>query len=318
MTQYKTPEQLFEQLPAVQYWPWLQELITQLCGPTLAIEDHALTIGSACGGTRTQLAHTIASATALMTSIRLVDDVLDEDPDGIHHEFGEGMCSNAAVALQSVGIQVLEDMDISAERKLALIKYYNRGAVEIAVGQKWDVEGVETEEDYWRLVRMKSSPYYGMSHAMEAIAAGLPLEYMDQIYALGEVYGEVVQIQDDIEDVMSLPPTPDWILGKKSLPNLYGLLVDHPEKERFTQLFNEVQGKDLETATPMVEEARQILLRCGAISYSAHRVIKSFNEAIDLLDTMEFEAVGKIRDLYTTDLKIIHSMFQDLNAPLPS
>ena len=48
----------------------------------------------------------------LLYSIHLVDDLLDQDPSGLHHELGEGKTANLALALQAAAGLLIERAEL--------------------------------------------------------------------------------------------------------------------------------------------------------------------------------------------------------------
>ena len=85
----------------------------------------------------------------------------------------------------------------------------------------------------------------------------------DLLQKLGGIYGEMIQIHDDMHDAMETPANPDWVQGRSPLPILFASLVSHPEQKRFLALVQNI------TEPAALQEAQDILIRWGAISYCA-------------------------------------------------
>jgi geranylgeranyl pyrophosphate synthase len=102
-----------------------------------------------------------------------------------------------------------------------------------AFGQFLDVQAPADESDYWQVTKTKSSPFFGAALQVGALAGGGTLETAEQLKKLGCLYGEMIQIHDDMHDSMETPANPDWIQGRSPLPILFASQVKHPEQERF-------------------------------------------------------------------------------------
>jgi geranylgeranyl pyrophosphate synthase len=112
-----------------------------------------------------------------------------------------------------------------------------------------------------------------------ALLGGASPEIAAQIEHFGHLYGEMIQIHDDLNDTMAVPANPDWTLGRSPLPILYAQLVKHPEKERFLELRQAITDPDA------LHEAQNILIRCGAVSYSLDLLLRKYKTAQEILAT---------------------------------
>ncbi|MGD8455705.1 MAG: polyprenyl synthetase family protein [Anaerolineales bacterium] len=229
------------------------------------------------GGTLDQAVPGVAAIGCLQVAILILDDMLDHDPHGIYREIGEGQAANMASSFQSAGLQVILDEDLPAATKIAAVSSLNKMMGTTALGQMLDVRGVNNEADYWDVVRKKSSPYCRAALHTGALLGGVSLETGEQIRALGVVYGELLQIHDDLKDTLKTPAEPDWLNWHPTLPILFAQVVDHPDRERFIAL------RDTIAEPESLREAQTILIRCGAISYSLDQLITRYQKAKEIL-----------------------------------
>ena len=173
------------------------------------------------------------------------------------------------------------------------------------LGQYWDVGGVHDEATYWRLVQTKSSPSYGTALHLGAIFGGAGPATAGTIHDFGLLYGELIQIHDDINDSMATPANPDWINGRSPLPILFAQVVDHPAQTRFLELRRAIPDP------AALEEAQTILVRCGAISYAVDQLLSRYHLAQEKLaatrlvqklelETLLDEVMEPVRRLFTT------------------
>jgi geranylgeranyl pyrophosphate synthase len=225
--------------------------------------------------------------------IILVDDMLDDDPRGVHVNAGMTTTANMASALQAAAGVALSKSGMNQTAKLRAMETVNAMFLSTALGQHWDVKTVlEDEETYWKIARAKSSPFFSTAFELGALAGGAPLDLAAQFEELGVIYGEMIQIHDDLDDSLAAPAKPDWNAGRASLPILFAQAVDHPKRSRFEKLRPHVCEQ-----APALEEAQQILIECGAVSYCVHELILRYDRARELISGLKLErrdVMGKI------------------------
>jgi geranylgeranyl pyrophosphate synthase len=210
-------------------------------------------------------------------AIIVVDDILDNDPKGIYRSIGAGRAANIAAALQAISLDLIQAAALTPPRKRMAIYYLNSMMSQTAYGQSLDVLNPADEESYWQLVQHKSTPFYATAFALGAIFADAAPALIDAICKLGMVYGEMIQIHDDIKDSLSNPADPDWLEGRNSLPILFASIVQHPEQGQFLALREHIEQ------TENLREAQDILVRSGAISYCLDQLVIKYSEAQVLL-----------------------------------
>jgi geranylgeranyl pyrophosphate synthase len=168
-----------------------------------------------------------------------------------------------------------------------------------ALGQLWDVKTPTDEADYWRIVRTKSSPYFGSTLQIGGLLGGASLPVSAGLRDLGYLYGEMIQIHDDLNDVMEVPANPDWTEGRSPLPILFARLVNHRDRSRFLELRRDISD-------PLaLEEAQEILIRCGAISYCVYQLQYRHKNAQDILASITL-----------TQRNILDAVFEEVIVPV--
>jgi len=246
---------------------------------------------SSVGGTIEQAVPGVAAAGCMQIGLIILDDMLDNEPHGIYRKIGSGQAANMASAFLAAGMQVIMEEKLTPEMKLAAVKSLNEMVGTTALGQMQDVHQPDNEADYWDVVRRKSSPYCKAALHIGAIFGGASPETAEKVRQLGEIYGELLQIHDDLKDTLATPAGPDWLNWQPTLPILFAQVVDHPDRERFLALREDIEKPEV------LREAQTILIRCGAISYcldqllTRHQTAKASLAEIDLVNPASLETL---------------------------
>ena len=244
------------------------------------------------GGQFEQAVPGVTSIACMQIAILILDDILDKDPHGIYHEIGPGRAANMASSFQSAGILALMEENYPVEVKLAAVESMNAVMGATALGQEMDVQKVENESDYWDVVRKKSSPYCKAALHVGAAVGGASFEVSEQVRGLGEVYGELLQIHDDLKDTLATPAGSDWVNWHPALPILFAQVVDHPNRTRFMELRGNIEDPDA------LREAQTILIRCGAFSYCLDQIILRYKMALSQLDEINLVDSSNLKKLF--------------------
>jgi geranylgeranyl pyrophosphate synthase len=248
-------------------------------------------ISEAVGGTATDALSGAAALACMQASIRLVDDMLDNDPRGDYHHLGHGAAANLALALQAVAFRIMAMAELSDERRTAVTAALAQAAQITAYGQQLDIQNLDGEANYWKVTQTKSTPYYGLCYKIGAILGGASLETAEVFYELGANSGEIVQLEDDLTDVFETPANSDWLEGRNNLLILYARTADHPYRQHFCDLLPNVHCPDI------LQEAQQILLNCGAVSYCLYHLIRCYQTALHLLESMDLPSPTPIQTM---------------------
>ena len=293
----------FLNTPRVDSWEEMRTLFRRIASRR---PDHWLLPVRACeavGGTPDQAIPAAAAFACSHISIILVDDMLDSDPRGEYRRIGAPVAANLACAFQSAGLTALTQCTIEAESKLMALANLNQMILTTALGQYWDIQLPADEAAYWRIVRTKSSPFFGAALYIGALLGGASEEIANGLKKLGNLYGELIQIHDDLNDTLAVPANPDWIQGRLPLPILFAQTVEYTERARFLELRQEI------TDDGALLEAQDILIRCGAVSYCVDQILRRQKTAQgilaalalprrDVLDALIEEVIAPVRKLF--------------------
>lgn len=297
-------------LPSINLWPELQAMLKR----ATTTRDHnwqlPLIACEAVGGNTAQAIPAMAAIACLQLSIILIDDMLDADPRGEYHRVGAPATANLAAALQAMALEVLEQDDRlgNSTARLAALRSINHTAWLTTLGQNLDTQNPSDETAYWKVVEIKSAPFFGAAFYIGALIGSASLEIAEQLKCFGQLYGEMIQVYDDLHDTMVAPANPDWLLGRSPLPILFAQVVDHPDRRRFLELKRSI----LDPAA--LTEAQAILVRCGAISYGIYHLWHRYQQAQTLLRTLPLTKPDSLNALLEEQIQPVQALLKQVEG----
>ena len=250
-----------------------------------------------------------AALACAQISIILVDDLLDDDPRGEYHRIGSGRAANFALAFQAAGMDALVESGASSSIVLPAVNSLNRMMLTTAYGQDLDIQNPADETSYWQVVENKSAPFYGYAVHLGALFGEATDEIAKNLEGLGRLYGEIIQIHDDLNDTMLVPANSDWLQKRKPLPILFALTVEHPDRARFIELYENISiGNAL-------QEAQEILIRCGSLSYCVDQLLRRHLAAQKILNGIPLPNKGALDSLLEAVILPVWKLFETLGLP---
>lgn len=240
--------------------------------------------------------------------ILLVDDMLDADPRGEYHRIGMPASANLSCAFQASALHAVSQCVPNGPSRFVAMNSFNEMFLTTAFGQFLDVQSPVDETAYWKVAQIKSSPFFGAALQIGALAGGSPLDTAEQLKQLGCLYGEMIQIHDDMHDTMESPANPDWLQGRRPLPILFALQVDHPERDHFMELSQNIVDVNA------LQEAQEILIRCGAISYCADMLMKKYRTARRLLNRIPLLDPEPVSSLLNEIIAPVHELLKSVDV----
>lgn len=304
MTLYQHTNQYLSELPLLQAWPEMGSFLLRAASK----EPHDWwlpVIGSeAVGGTQAVAIPAVASIAALQASIILIDDLLDADPRGYHHQIGQPATANLASALQALSLEAIYQADLPDATKATIMHSLGQMMCQTAHGQQLDVQNPQDEAGYWEVVATKSTPFFSTALYIGALCGEAEAADAAKIREVGKLYGAMIQIHDDLNDTMAIPAGPDWLQNRSPLPILFAQTVPHPERDTFVQLRQ--QATDPEA----LRAAQEILLRCGAVSYAVDQIWRRYQQAHRLVGVLEVPGAGKLEEMLLRLMEPIQKLLQ--------
>lgn len=303
---------LLGNLSELQIWPEIKQLFPDPNAPLRA--DWLLPLVSirALNGNESDTLPLSAALACLQMSIILVDDILDDDPRGYHLSMGSGRAANLALALQAAAHLVIKHGGLVPERIPAIGDCLQTMAFATAVGQEMDVWIVSDEDDYWQLVRAKSTPFYASAFELGAIAAGASNQQQTAITEIGLLFGEIVQLLDDLVDAFEVPAKPDWTRQNNNLVILFAKTANHGERDEFVDLLRETHEID------KLERAQQICIRAGSVSYCIYQMVSRVDQVNECLKQADVPTPDPILDIFRQQLSPLRELLSRIGVSIPS
>jgi geranylgeranyl diphosphate synthase, type II len=225
------------------------------------------------------------------------DDIMDEarvrrNLPTVHHKFG----INQAVLSGDVMAFIANECFIQtpSEFLAKVFRVFNKAAIEVCVGQQLDIDfekiALISEEEYLRMIELKTAVLLAASAKIGAIIAGAVDKDSDLLYEFGRNLGLAFQIQDDLLDtygdvnVFGKIPGGDIIANKKTF--LLVKALELASGERLRQLMELFSGKETDPETK-VKEVIDLYDQLGIKSITEDLAAEYFNNAFIQLDKID-------------------------------
>lgn len=200
---------------------------------------------------------------------------------------GDGM-----FVLAHLAIHRLDDVGVSAERALAVMRRFDEVILQVCEGQFLDIsfEGdlTITPDDYLAMIRRKTAVLIAGSCELGAMVAGASPATAAALSEFGLSVGLAFQIEDDIlgiwgdPEVTGKPRAADLYRRKVSLPVVHAL-ASSPRRDELARLYTqgEMDAAAVAGALAILDDAGSRLF-CAEAAASHH---SSAFAAIDRVDT---------------------------------
>lgn len=260
----------------------------------------------AVGGQPRDVLPALAGFSCVHISIRLIDDLLDEDQRLESVDGDLARTANLAIAFQALGVDFL--LGLEDPLATASLKELGKMQLYLAWGQDLDAQNIQNEERYWQIAKAKSGIYFASALYVGALYGDAHQSVAEQLRDFGVVYGEIMQIHDDLNDTLEDEAGPDWLGGRHPLPILFAETVDHPDRDRFLELRQRI------TDPAALREAQEILVRSGAISYAVNELILRHEIAQSKLDAITLPNPQPIQLLLDELMEPVENLLEQVAA----
>jgi geranylgeranyl pyrophosphate synthase len=295
----------------VKAWPEMAGIFERHVAEPNQVWEWPYRACKAVGGEESLAAPSAAAILCMILSILLVDDMLDEDPRGVHLRLGDAVTANISFAFQAVAFRLISETPVDAERRAAVMASFAQMGLTMAYGQDLDAQNLGGEDNYWKVTHAKSSSYFGTAMYTGAVMGNASPEVAQRLYQLGAMTGDVIQIHDDIKDALETPANPDWKQMRNNLLFLYAQTANHPDRERFLALRSQVDDPQA------LREAQQILVRCGAVSYGMYHICQRYTASIKILEGAQLADPAALREVVVKYITPLVEILKGLGVAIP-
>ena len=160
------------------------------------------------------------------------DDIMDEAPvrrgqQTVHKKWDQNIAILSGDVMLVKAYQYLNSYSPQISQKL--IQVFNKTAIEVCEGQQMDMDFEKiskvTQEEYIRMITLKTSVLLGCALQMGAIVGGGDVQEQTDLYAYGLNMGIAFQIQDDLLDLYGDPKLVGKQVGGDIIANKNTLLM---------------------------------------------------------------------------------------------
>lgn len=143
-----------------------------------------------------------------------------------------------------------------------------------------------SEDEYMEMIFKKTGALIAAATKTGAIMGGASDEVIDAMYEYGRLIGLAFQIQDDYldlasdEETLGKPIGSDIGKGKMTIIAIKGLA--NVEDDRLLEILKSENNSQDE-----IDEAIEILKKCGAIEYAHNLALESINQAKEVLEILD-------------------------------
>lgn len=309
---FEEMKRLVRELPEVASWPEMLAMLERLGHrESISVWEYPVAACRAVGGGAEAALPGAAAVLSSVVSIHLVDDMLDGEPAGDFHLLGSGPVANLALAFQAAGHRLLEQSAVEPAIRCLLHARFAEMSLGTAFGQGLDARELQDEEEYWRVVETKTPPLFGAGLFLGALLGGAPVEVARDLEQVGRVLGRFIQVSDDLSDALQTPARVDWNRRSNNLPILFAMTADHADREEFLRLAPRAADPEV------LAEAQRILLRCGAVSFCAFKMIEFAQQARESLGRIPLRDPEPVRRLLELNLKPLHRILESVGVEEP-
>jgi hypothetical protein len=300
------------ELPEVAAWPQMLAMLDRLGHrESISVWEYPAAGCRAVGGPPEAALSGSAAILCSVISIHLVDDMLDDDPAGDFHLLGAGPVANLALAFQAAGHRLLEAAPVSPSVRALLHASFSGMSLATAFGQGLDSRELRGEEEYWQVVEAKTPPLFGTGLFLGALLGGAPLDVAGELEQVGRLLGRLIQVSDDLSDALQTPARADWNRRSNNLPILYGMTADHSERDEFLRLSSRAGEPEI------LAEAQKILLRSGAVSFCAFKMIEFAQEARERIARIPLADPEIVLRLLELNMRPLHRILESVGVGEP-
>jgi geranylgeranyl diphosphate synthase type I len=293
------------------YWPQLQEIFDNIFRdppPLLSVAMLPLVCCHAVGGRARDAVPVSAALIAAEVSLRIFDDLEDKDRPGQLWELvGEARAWNYASAIHTLSFEILSKAPLPPSVFYRVNQLFIDAFFYITLGQERDLAGMPpTIEEYWRTIELKTATAYSAACASGAMSGTENPRLVEACNIYGHHVGLAIQIFNDMESIWEPGGLSDLKQGKVTLPVMYGLSLDHSDRDELLSL---VTANDIVAGS---ERIKEILDKIGTKDFMIWAALKERDEALAAIEVCPNAEGREALEFYIT------GMFGDIDTLLQS
>ena len=291
------------------YWSELRPIFADLFTQSAPLPPVAILPLINCQAVNGQARDAVPVSAALIAaevSLRISDDLQDKDrPQQLWEQIGEARAWNYAAALQALSFEILSRSAFSPQIILSVSQLFIEAYLHITAGQERDLAGMaDTIEAYWRTMELKTATAFSAACKAGAMVGSDDPQLMAACHAFGHHVGLAVQIFNDMESIWQPDGTSDLKRGKITLPLMYGLVSDHPERDELLSLVT------ANNVAAHADRIKQILEHIDTKGFLIWAALKEREQALNSLTIIPNDVGREALEFYVT------GMFGDVDALL--
>jgi len=225
------------------------------------------------------------------------DDIMDKaavrrNSPTVHRKWN----INQAILSGDVMVFMANECLLEAPARIVsdVFSVYNKAAFEVCIGQQMDMDFekslILSEEDYLRMIELKTAVLLAGSCKIGAIAGGADKKNADLLYEFGRNLGIAFQIQDDIldvfgdEKVFGKASGGDIVSNKKTF--LYVKALETASAEQIRKLQELYSGNNDDPVTK-IKDVKELYDQLDIRRITAGIANNYINSSFSLLDKVE-------------------------------
>jgi geranylgeranyl diphosphate synthase type I len=258
----------------------------------------SLIVAEALGKDATKILPAAVAIETIHNFTLIHDDIMDRDEmrrgvKTVHVLWGEPTAILAGDTLFAEAFQLLTLCDVDARNLVKASRMLAEVCVKICEGQYLDISfesrEMVSEEEYFEMVRKKTSVLIAAACSMPAVLFGEREEVINALWEFGVNCGIGFQIHDDVLDLIGKEKTgKDWgsdlVEGKKTL-----IAIKAFKDGNVPEIFGKGKAKPEE-----IEDAVKMLKEKGAIDYAsskAEEFVEKGKRELDILPDSEAKKI---------------------------
>ena len=318
---------LASQYPAIQaclrsvmpeFWPGLNDLAERVLARPRPEALLPLAACQAAGGDPLQAIPVAAAIVATEIALIILDDLNDRDrPAALVQQVGPERAQNFAAVFQTLALRVLTEADWPPDVARRILRAFGNGCLVIAAGQDRDLAAPPHDlEAYWAIAEKKTGAGYAMALQAGALVAAPDAATLQALGTFGYHTGLAAQIFNDLRGIWSPDGATDLAQGKVTLPVVYALNCEHPDRGLLRAIVGDRQLARHEGTV------REILDRIDVRAFLVWAALQHREQALRALAALPAVEVSRagvtfLEDFVTGSFGNIETLLHGSGAVLP-